>query len=52
MVINKKFSILQALPDLNSGGVEQGTLEINKYLASKGSSFYCCFKWWKNGRTS
>jgi len=36
MVINKKFSILQALPDLNSGGVERGTLEVNKYLASKG----------------
>jgi glycosyltransferase involved in cell wall biosynthesis len=36
MVVNKKLSVLQALPDLNSGGVEQGTLEINKYLASKG----------------
>ncbi|MDB2679744.1 glycosyltransferase [Methylophilaceae bacterium] len=36
MVINKKFSVLQALPDLNSGGVERGTLEVNKYLASKG----------------
>ena len=36
MVVNKKFSVLQALPDLNSGGVERGTLEINKYLASKG----------------
>ena len=36
MVLNKKITILQVLPDLNSGGVERGTLEVNKYLASKG----------------
>ena len=36
MVLNKKISVLQVLPDLNSGGVERGTLEVNKYLASKG----------------
>jgi len=36
MVLNKKITILQVLPDLNSGGVERGTLEINKYLANKG----------------
>ena len=36
MVLNKKISVLQVLPDLNSGGVERGTLEINKYLVSIG----------------
>lgn len=36
MVLNKKISVVQVLPDLNSGGVERGTLEVNKYLASKG----------------
>ena len=36
MVLNKKITILQVLPDLNSGGVERGTLEVNKYLANKG----------------
>ena len=27
---------MQVLPDLNSGGVEKGTLEVNKYLTKKG----------------
>ena len=36
MVLNKKITILQVLPDLNSGGVEKGTLEVNKYLTEKG----------------
>lgn len=36
MVLNEKLSILQVLPDLNSGGVERGTLEVNKFLADKG----------------
>ena len=36
MVLNKKISVLQVLPDLNSGGVERGTLEVNKYLVSVG----------------
>jgi len=36
MVLSKKITILQVLPDLNSGGVERGTLEVNKYLANKG----------------
>ena len=36
MVLNKKITILQVLPDLNSGGVEKGTLEVNKYLTKKG----------------
>ena len=36
MVLNKKITILQVLPDLNSGGVERGTLEVNKYLTNKG----------------
>ena len=36
MVLNKKISVLQVLPDLNSGGVEKGTLEVNKYLVKNG----------------
>ena len=36
MVLNKKISVLQVLPDLNSGGVERGTLEVNKYLVGVG----------------
>tara|TARA_B100000767_G_scaffold156125_1_gene146801 strand:- start:3824 stop:4966 length:1143 start_codon:yes stop_codon:yes gene_type:complete len=36
MVLNKKISVLQVLPDLNSGGVEKGVLEVNKYLIKKG----------------
>ena len=36
MVLNKKNTILQVLPDLNSGGVERGTLEVNKYLTNMG----------------
>ena len=36
MVLNKKISVLQVLPDLNSGGVEKGTIEVNKYIVSKG----------------
>ena len=36
MVLNKKISVLQVLPDLNSGGVERGTLEVNKHLISVG----------------
>ena len=36
MVLNKKDTILQVLPDLNSGGVERGTLEVNKYLTNMG----------------
>ena len=36
MVLSKKITILQVLPALNSGGVERGTLEVNKYLANKG----------------
>ena len=36
MVLNKKITVLQVLPDLNSGGVERGTLEVSKYLASMG----------------
>ena len=36
MALNKKISVLQVLPDLNSGGVERGTLEVNKYLIENG----------------
>ena len=36
MVLNKKITVLQILPDLNSGGVERGTLEVSKYLVNMG----------------
>jgi glycosyltransferase involved in cell wall biosynthesis len=36
MVLNKKITVLQVLPDLNSGGVERGTLEVSKYLVNMG----------------
>lgn len=32
----KKLTVLQVLPALESGGVERGTLEVGKYLASQG----------------
>lgn len=31
------MKILQILPELNSGGVERGTLEVGKYLTAKGN---------------
>ena len=31
----KKITVLQLLPELNSGGVERGTLEMGRYLASR-----------------
>lgn len=31
----KKFNLAQMLPSLNSGGVEQGTLDVANYLAAK-----------------
>ena len=34
----KKLIVLQILPELNSGGVERGTLEVGKYLVDKGHS--------------
>jgi len=37
---NKKLNILQILPDLESGGVERGTLEIAEYLVKKGHKSY------------
>ncbi len=33
---NKKLTVLQLLPDLHSGGVERGTLEIGRYLVENG----------------
>jgi glycosyltransferase involved in cell wall biosynthesis len=36
MVLNKKITVVQVLPDLNSGGVERGTLEVSKYLVNIG----------------
>ena len=36
MALKKKITILQVLPDLNSGGVERGTLEVNKYIVNMG----------------
>tara|TARA_B100001769_G_C22110888_1_gene600930 strand:+ start:925 stop:2040 length:1116 start_codon:yes stop_codon:yes gene_type:complete len=32
----KKLTVLQIIPKLNSGGVERGTLEVGKYLSKKG----------------
>jgi len=32
----KKLTVLQIIPELNSGGVERGTLEVGKYLVNKG----------------
>lgn len=32
----KKLTVLQIIPELNSGGVERGTLEVGKYLLNKG----------------
>ena len=37
---NKKLNNLQILPDLESGGVERGTLEIAEYLVKKGHNSY------------
>jgi glycosyltransferase involved in cell wall biosynthesis len=33
---NKKLTVLQMLPDLDSGGVERGTLETGKFLVKNG----------------
>jgi glycosyltransferase involved in cell wall biosynthesis len=33
---NKKITVIQVLPALNSGGVEKGTLEIGHYLVKQG----------------
>ena len=30
----KKFKLMQVVPALRSGGVEQGTLDVANYLAS------------------
>ncbi|MDA9119733.1 glycosyltransferase family 4 protein [Opitutales bacterium] len=32
----KKIKVIQLVPELNSGGVERGTLELGKYLSSLG----------------
>ena len=34
--MNRKLTVVQVLPSLISGGVEKGTLEVAKYIASKG----------------
>lgn len=36
VVSAKKLSVMQLLPELNSGGVERGTLEMGKHLVEKG----------------
>lgn len=36
MAEEKKLTVLQVLPALESGGVERGTLEVGKYLAAHG----------------
>ena len=36
------FKLLQILPSLRSGGVEQGTLDVANYLASLNIENYIC----------
>jgi glycosyltransferase involved in cell wall biosynthesis len=38
----KKFKLIQILPSLRSGGVEQGTLDVANYLASLDIKNYIC----------
>ncbi|HYN53766.1 MAG TPA: glycosyltransferase, partial [Methylotenera sp.] len=35
-VVNRKLTVVQVLPALQSGGVERGTLEVGKYLVEQG----------------
>ena len=32
----RKLKVIQLLPELNSGGVERGTVEVGKYLSDQG----------------
>ena len=32
----RKLKVIQLIPELNSGGVERGTLEVGKYLSKQG----------------
>ena len=36
----KKFNLMQILPSLNSGGVEQGTIDVANYLAKNKNNNY------------
>ena len=36
----RKLKIIQILPTLNTGGVERGVLDFNKYLVDKGHESY------------
>ena len=36
----RKLKIIQILPSLNTGGVERGVLDFNKYLVAKGHQSY------------
>ena len=38
----KKFKLMQILPSLRSGGVEQGALDVANYLSSLGNINYIC----------
>lgn len=38
----KKFNLMQILPSLRSGGVEQGTLDVANYLSSLDTQNYIC----------
>ena len=42
-----KFNLMQILPTLDSGGVEQGTVDLANYLAKKICKSYT-FKWRKD----
>ena len=35
----KELRLLQVLPSLKSGGVEQGTIDVANYIADKGFQF-------------
>ena len=36
----RKLKVIQILPTLNTGGVERGVLDFNKYLVKKGHESY------------
>ena len=36
----KKFNLMQILPSLNSGGVEQGTVDLANHIAKKDNKNY------------
>ena len=41
----KNFNLLQIIPSLNSGGAEQGTVDVANFIGEKDLGFFYCFKW-------